>query len=256
MEVHHHSQPSGFDSHQGKKKWNHYLWEFLMLFLAVFLGSQAENWREHVIEKKRAREYIESFYNDLKIDTTRLNAVIAFESDKINTLLQYRNCYDSLLRNEDPASLPNIVRYSLSNNPFRPVDRTLQQLSNGGGYRILKKRDADSINSYNSQCNNIEGYQFTLYQQAQDQLRNSFNEIVDLPVYSTLFSDVSKQPSPDLTGTKSPLFGSADKPAIKRYFNNLFHYLRAIVGHKIVLQKLLLHAKVLLEYFKSEYVLK
>lgn len=31
MEVHHHS-------HTSRKKWTHYLWEFLMLFLAVFCG--------------------------------------------------------------------------------------------------------------------------------------------------------------------------------------------------------------------------
>ena len=36
MEVHHHG-------HTERKKWTHYLWEFLMLFLAVFAGFLAEN---------------------------------------------------------------------------------------------------------------------------------------------------------------------------------------------------------------------
>ena len=35
MEVHHHS-------HTSRKKWMHYFWEFLMLFLAVFCGFLAE----------------------------------------------------------------------------------------------------------------------------------------------------------------------------------------------------------------------
>ena len=39
MEVHAHA-------HTERKKWNHYLWEFLMLFLAVTLGFWAENLRE------------------------------------------------------------------------------------------------------------------------------------------------------------------------------------------------------------------
>ena len=47
MEVHHHPHTSG-------KKWTHYFWEFLMLFLAVFCGFIAENFREHQIEKKEA----------------------------------------------------------------------------------------------------------------------------------------------------------------------------------------------------------
>ena len=48
MEVHHRSHTTG-------KKWTHYFWEFLMLFLAVFCGFLAENQREHVIEKKREK---------------------------------------------------------------------------------------------------------------------------------------------------------------------------------------------------------
>jgi len=43
MEVHAHT-------HTARKKWTHYFWEFLMLFLAVFCGFLAENQREHMIE--------------------------------------------------------------------------------------------------------------------------------------------------------------------------------------------------------------
>src|SRR5215213_11711783 len=39
MEVHHHS-------HTERKRWQHYLFEFFMLFLAVFAGFLAENWRK------------------------------------------------------------------------------------------------------------------------------------------------------------------------------------------------------------------
>ena len=44
METHHHT-------HTPRKKWTHYLWEFLMLFLAVFCGFLAEYQLEHKIEK-------------------------------------------------------------------------------------------------------------------------------------------------------------------------------------------------------------
>ena len=42
MEVHHHSSPAPGGSHTPRKKWTHYFWEFLMLFLAVFCGFLAE----------------------------------------------------------------------------------------------------------------------------------------------------------------------------------------------------------------------
>ncbi len=58
MEVHHHSHTP--DSHRERKKWTHYFWEFLMLFLAVFCGFLAENQREHMVEHKREKQYMQS----------------------------------------------------------------------------------------------------------------------------------------------------------------------------------------------------
>src|SRR5678815_2052967 len=88
MEVHHHSHPTGAGSH---KKWSHYFWEFLMLFLAVFCGFLAENKREHIIEHKREHQYMFSLITDLKTDTARLSEVHRFAQKQINN-------YDSLLR--------------------------------------------------------------------------------------------------------------------------------------------------------------
>ena len=48
MEVHTHT-------HTARKKWTHYFWEFLMLFLAVTLGFFVENQREHLIEHGREK---------------------------------------------------------------------------------------------------------------------------------------------------------------------------------------------------------
>ena len=66
MEVHHHA-------HTARKKWTHYFWEFLMLFLAVFCGFMAENIREHKIEQHRAKEFSKSLVQDLQNDTTAIN---------------------------------------------------------------------------------------------------------------------------------------------------------------------------------------
>src|SRR5215210_3095302 len=72
MEVHHHSH-SGPGSHRGlRKKWTHYFWEFLMLFLAVFCGFLAENLREHRVEHQREKQFMVSMLGDLKSDTSLL----------------------------------------------------------------------------------------------------------------------------------------------------------------------------------------
>src|SRR5215204_6087674 len=65
MEVHHHP-------HTARKKWTHYFWEFLMLFLAVTLGFLVENQREHYVEHLREKQYVKSLYDDFKVDTFTL----------------------------------------------------------------------------------------------------------------------------------------------------------------------------------------
>src|SRR5688572_5591847 len=67
MEVHHHGHV-----HE-KKKWKEYLFQFLMLFLAVFCGFMAENFREHLIIKEKAHNYLKNLVADLKTDSARLN---------------------------------------------------------------------------------------------------------------------------------------------------------------------------------------
>src|SRR5215207_10196171 len=91
MEVHAHA-------HTPRKKWTHYFWEFLMLFLAVFCGFLAEYQLEHKIEKERENKYIVSMVADLIEDTGRLNRSIARSMDKFETtdsLIYLLNSFDS-----------------------------------------------------------------------------------------------------------------------------------------------------------------
>src|SRR5215204_2524353 len=77
MEVHHHA-------HTARKKWTHYFWEFIMLFLAVFCGFLAEYQLEHKIEKDREKQYIKSFGEDLALDISDLDRHISFCGANIN----------------------------------------------------------------------------------------------------------------------------------------------------------------------------
>ena len=59
MEVHAHA-------HTARKKWTHYFWEFLMLFLAVFCGFLAENQREHYVENQREKKFARRLLSDIR----------------------------------------------------------------------------------------------------------------------------------------------------------------------------------------------
>ena len=76
MEVHHHP-------HTPRKKWTHYFWEFLLLFLAVLCGFLAENFREHQVEHKREKQYMRSLLNDLSSDTANMHDGIPLRLQRI-----------------------------------------------------------------------------------------------------------------------------------------------------------------------------
>src|SRR5436189_5148308 len=79
MEVHAHA-------HTERKKWTHYLWEFLMLFLAVFCGFLAEYQLEHKIEKDREKQFMQTMAEDLKTDSAQLNKLIRTRKSRIREL--------------------------------------------------------------------------------------------------------------------------------------------------------------------------
>ncbi len=69
-----------------RKKWTHYLWEFLMLFLAVFCGFLAEYQLEHKIEKDKELQYISSLYEDLKENDKTFSQVLIAQKTRIDMM--------------------------------------------------------------------------------------------------------------------------------------------------------------------------
>ncbi len=142
MEVHAHT-------HTPRKKWTHYLWEFLMLFLAVFCGFLAEYQLEHKIERDREKQFMQSLITDLQTDTAKLNSHLDYNSVLLTN-------YDSLLTLlKDPNMLDHIRElyyYYLPttyNDIFIPARRTIDQLENSGGLRLISNAAvSDSIMDY------------------------------------------------------------------------------------------------------------
>ena len=144
MEVHHHALTP-------RKKWTHYFWEFFMLFLAVTLGFFVENQREHYVENQRERKYIQSFYEDLTADERDMQSNINF----LRTQVQQADTLQNLMANiniKQPANhiymyLRAITRSSAG--ILYPNDRTIVQLRNAGGMRLIKnKHVSDSMVGY------------------------------------------------------------------------------------------------------------
>jgi hypothetical protein len=131
MEVHAHT-------HTPRKKWTHYLWEFIMLFLAVFCGFLAEYQLEHMIENQREKQYVESLAADLKDDTARLSEQILRQEKNVAML-------DSLCFFLDTPQLAkkngDVIYYAARmgprSAPFVNNNRTFEQLKNSGSFRLI-----------------------------------------------------------------------------------------------------------------------
>src|SRR4030095_1777270 len=144
MEVHQHSHAG-----HGKKNWKSYFWEFLMLFLAVFCGFLAENLREHRVERQRGRQYIQSFYQDLKTDTGRFTILIKSYEKRSAAFKNMPECFNKLISGNQPDTcLSDLFFHSKNFDDLIYTDGTLQQLKNAGGFRLLPKNDVDSILYY------------------------------------------------------------------------------------------------------------
>jgi hypothetical protein len=109
MEVHHHSHLASSETHiptSRGKKWKHYFWEFLMLFLAVFCGFLAENQREHIIEHQREKKFARRLVSDLQQDTAFLNKRIARLEDR---KIKYAE-FLSVMTNPSQSSSFNVMK--------------------------------------------------------------------------------------------------------------------------------------------------
>ena len=141
-----------------KKKWTEYLLEFFMLFLAVFLGFVAENIREHVVEKDREKQFIQSLVNDITADTARIKVIITERNKREQKL----DSLSYLMNNDSSATNTNrIYFYSTTASRtlsfrFVPNDGTMQQLKNSGALRLIRNHIvADSIAKYDVTVRNI-----------------------------------------------------------------------------------------------------
>ena len=251
MEVHKHPHHV-----MEKKNWGEYLLEFSMLFLAVFLGFIAENIRESYTEGHRAKEYIASYYDDLRSDTTKITRSIDFDEEKVRDLQDLGSCYDAVAKN-NTACLMDVIKSTAINRPYIRTERTAKQLSNAGGFRLLNQEDADSIIAYDEAFNNFQDFQGTVYQDIQNTVRNTLNKLGNFKANAQMFRPQQGQmirvDTLNRSEVTAPLLFSADKNLLNEYFNELQLYYRVTYNHQRILLELKAQQTRLLGYFKTKY---
>src|SRR5689334_11191069 len=153
MEVHHHSSHAAGSHQSPGKKWSHYFWEFLMLFLAVFCGFLAENIREHKVEHKRARQFATSVVNDLTEDTSALNTIIKFSNQKIRAIDTLISVLQSPKDKWNDTVIYRCEGFAGRVRPFVSNSGTYDQMKSSGSLRYFKQELSDLLNQYAVQTN-------------------------------------------------------------------------------------------------------
>jgi hypothetical protein len=240
MEIHQHAHA------HGKKNWKSYLWEFLMLFLAVFCGFLAEYQLEHKIERERGEQYVHSFYEDLVSDTAKFSLIINDYKMKNNALSGMFDCYDAITKQVKSSNcLEKLYLNSRGFNDLAYTDRTMQQLKNAGGLRLLKASDADSILEYDNLIREYLKVETTSLQEIQNTIRNS------------LYSMVNFRKVTDTTKNyNTPFLYKSDPGIINSYFNQIFIYYQSTEKREYELKNIRSKAVSLIRYFKNKYGLK
>src|SRR5258705_5851671 len=123
MEVHQHT-------HTPRKKWTHYLWEFLMLFLAVFCGYLAEYQLEHTIEHQREKKYAQSLLEDLKKDKADFNFQMLWWKGITSRIDSIHEQLNKPVKERNSLLLYKEAGFIRTYNSFQYHDRTIEQLKN------------------------------------------------------------------------------------------------------------------------------
>jgi hypothetical protein len=248
MEVHAHS-------HTERKKWTHYLWEFLMLFLAVTLGFLVENQREHYVEHQREKQFIQSLFNDIKSDTTNIVKIINARTAKermIDSMIYMMN-------SSDPGGFIKLIYpYAIlvgRTLPYRfiPNDGTMQQLKNSGALRLIRNRTVvDSIAKYDINVRNILG-QYSVEENQIEHYRTAAAKIFDALVFDSMIDE-------NATVVNPPPDNASFQPFTKRELSEWNYRIYGLNGinkaNRRDLRLLLKQATELFDLLKKEYHLE
>ena len=232
--------PHAYNLHRApeKKIW-HYLFEFLMLFLAVFCGFIAENWRVQLSEHQREKEFIHSILEDIKSDTLESNLIlmklkrISAGIDSVLNLLSS----PEIIENSNEAY--RLWTKNLGLEVFVSNDRTIQQLKNSGELRLIRnKAVSDRIMEYDQ----------TL-KQYYVQSNLMYSALRDMTNYSQLFDFISLNKNPSIP---VPLTEQGKK-SLNQAYANLQLWNRGLIGLIGWLEVVNEEGKSLILFIQKEY---
>src|SRR5574338_28201 len=250
MEVHAHT-------HTERKKWFHYLWEFLMLFLAVFCGFLAENIRENGVNREIEKNNIKSFVKNLHEDSTHLIQSIEVNEKRFEYLDSLFYLKSSTV--SDAIFQKQFIYYMLKLgflSYFQPNETTFKQMQSSGTLRLIKHSNVlDSILKYeahNDRLQKQEAICSVWWNKAIEQV----SSVIDLtPLVHLPPEALWTMKAVDLDSIRLSKFSKASS-SLQSYFNWSVNE-RISLGYYIQYLKVQLeNVKTLIPFLQEEYDLQ
>lgn len=160
--------------------WGNYFKEFLMLFLAVFCGYLAEDFRENHQEKEHAEALARSFYLELKEDSTSLEKVIQLRLKRDSALGYLQHYFKDSSLSEVSSSFPKQFvdgTYRFSITLFHPQNVLLEQIRHLGSAEFFQNEDILKLTGRLSAAGTIV--------QMRNETERAFFRTYIMPVVST-----------------------------------------------------------------------
>ena len=131
-----------------------YFIQFMMLFLAIFLGAVGENYRQQytdeVVERNMEKETLQAMVNDLKTDIDNLTISINNKNEKGIIAKNLINFIKDKNVSNHTKDIYYCARVMTTREPFFASDGAVTQLQYSGGYTMIKNKTIiDQINKYN-----------------------------------------------------------------------------------------------------------
>lgn len=240
MEVHHAHHPNH------KKKWSEYILEFFMLFFAVTLGFFAENQREHMIENHRAKQYMQSLFEDLKKDTALYNRLQVYDQNQVNKIDTTISLFNANIWNDSTFKLVYTVNLkTLGNITLNINERAASQLKNAGGMRLIQNQELSN--------------KIAAYWELSESIKNSGMALEDLKLRARDQSYVlfDQKYYVDVTNVKlrsDVQLMTLDSKTLTEYANRLNHIRNSIANVRMpLIKRLHTQADDILIQLKNEY---
>jgi hypothetical protein len=255
MEVHHHPQLE-----HKPKPWKEYILEGLMIFIAVTMGYFAESVREHLSDKEKAKQSIETIITSIASDTAQLNSILASNKLSLSYLKKFiklkgSNFLESKTKHE---FYDDVLNGSYNDVYFRSNDAAFQQLQTSGTLRLINNQGVlDSLFQYQHNTslmlrNESDHYYFSKL------VWEGMSNVIDV-TYASL--DASSFNFQDVSGVfKAPegkdLAFNNDKKTVDKLFNDASTLALNSNIYVGLLNQQLVYGKKLIGILKKEYHLE